>query len=212
VTLPSHATRPLAAALCAGIFIVLSAPPSCAAEATGQTPAADSRPEAAGQGVDASQAAKDPTPARRQVPRRNVRVVVKLIDQIGDAAPVVRTVTMTIADGHKSSVRSETYLRLNTEVPAPPGAFAPSDQQVPLMVDATVELLEPEAVLLHLLFNYRIFGDSATGPDGVPVTRRDLSEVLRVLLKPGQPLVVSESADAISDRSVKVEVQADILP
>jgi hypothetical protein len=40
----------------------------------------------------------------------------------------------------------------------------------------------------------------------------EISEELALLLTPGTSVVAAESADATSDRKVKVEVRAEILP
>lgn len=147
------------------------------------------------------------------LPERNVRVTVTLTDQLGTTTPVVRTALMTIADGRQGQIRSQTSIR--RDVRKGPADSVPTpvvSDQLPLNVDAWVNTTASGAVLLRLGFTYFVTGSDALGDTGFVVTRRDLTENFSVLLRSGQSMVVSESADPVSDRKVKVEVKAEILP
>ncbi len=143
-------------------------------------------------------------------PTRNVRVTVTLTDQLGSDRPVVRTAVLTVADGRQGMFRSVTRGTASTSEPPPmPGAPA---VELPLSVDTHVTITPSNRVLLRLGFRYHVFGQAGRDDAAIRVSERELTENLTLLLPPGQKVVASESADAISDRSVKVEVQADILP
>lgn len=158
-----------------------------------------------------------PTPART-MPTRNVRVSVVITDQAGTRAPVVKTVSMVIADGRRNQVRSTS--RLRREVATGPGQpMMISQELLPLQlnVDAQATITPEKRVLLELRFNYGItVPGGAAGREPAVVSAdsamAEISEELALLLAPGASVVAAESADATSDRKVKVEVQAEILP
>jgi len=87
----------------------------------------------------------------------------------------------------------------------------PGQDDLPLNMDASVNLTPSGAVLLRLGFTYFVPGAAQLEGPGFHVTRRGLTENLTVLIAPGRPMIVSESADPVSDRKVKVEVKAEIL-
>lgn len=160
--------------------------------------------------------APPPPSERRPVPTANVKVDVTITDQTGTATPVKKVVTMIVADGRSSSVRS------NTNVPLSVGGA----RELPLNVDATVYITGDRRVLLDLRFNYSSV--SFVTPVGTrerpaPTTdaerdmaaprpaQANITENLTVLLTPGIPTVIARSADAAADRTVTVEVKAEIL-
>ena len=188
VVVPSHATE------LADPSLVPQAP-------TEQAPTPPSMPNAPG-------AVLAPT---RPVPTRNVRVNVVITDQAGTTAPVVKTVTMVIADGRRNQVRSMSRLRRQTS--------SMTSELVPLHlnVDAQATVTTDKRVLVELRFNYGIAVRSGAEPSGSATVAADagvaeISEELALLLTPGTSVVAAESADATSDRKVKVEVRAEILP
>ena len=164
--------------------------------------------------------APPPPGERRPLPTRNVKVEVTISEASGTATPQKKVVSLIVADGRASGVRS-----LNT-IPITDG----DRRDLPLNVDASVNVTPDQRILLELKFNYA----SATvmpplGAESFPVPETDadrarhrdrtaprtafstITENLTVLLAPGAPLVVARSADAAADRTVTVEVRADIV-
>lgn len=158
-----------------------------------------------------------PPPAeRRPLPTRNVKVDVTITEQNGTAAPVKKVVSLVVADGRQSNVRS------NTTAPIANG----NNRDLPLNVDASVNLTPDQRVLLELRFVYAsatVMAPLAGEGRPTPVTPEEkmwassrpgystLQDSLTFLLTPGTPIVAARSADAATDRTVTVEVKADIL-
>lgn len=153
---------------------------------------------------------------RRPLPTRNVKVDVTITEQAGTSAPVKKVVSLVVADGRSSGVRS------NTTVPIADG----STRELPLNVDASVNLTPDQRVLLELRFIYqsvRIMGPFAGEGMPEPTTAGAkaaasprpgysmINDALTFLLSPGIPVIAARSADAATDRTVTVEVKAEIL-
>lgn len=161
-------------------------------------------------------AAPPPPSERRPLPTRNVKVDVTITEQTGAAAPVKKVVSLVVADGRQSNVRS------NTTAPIANG----NTRDLPLNVDASVNLTPDERVLLELRFVYAsaaVMAPLAGEGRSAPVTPEEkmaasprpgystLQDSLTFLLTPGSSIVAARSADAATDRTVTVEVKADIL-
>lgn len=154
-------------------------------------------------------------PPQRSLPTRNVKVEVTITEQSGSTAPVKKVVSLVVADGRSSGVRTVTGVPIYT------GA----NRDLPLNVDATVALASDQRVLLDLRFNYssvsimqpelpKGFTPTSEGERGASAPRPsqvNIVETVTALLTPGTPLLVARSADAATDRTVTVEVKADIL-
>jgi len=153
---------------------------------------------------------------RRPLPTRNVKVDVTITEQTGAAAPVKKVVSLVVADGRQSNVRS------NTTAPIANG----NTRDLPLNVDASVTLTPDQRVLLELRFVYAsaaVMAPLAGEGRPAPVTPEEkmaaaprpgystLQDSLTFLLTPGTSIVAARSADAATDRTVTVEVRADIL-
>jgi hypothetical protein len=135
----------------------------------------------------------------------NVRLEITITDQRGTAEPIVKTVTKTVAD--RSWIRIRTagdvatklgfrQVVLNVDsfprvIPASPGSLTPSNK---LKVDLTID--------------YRPVAAEADTEKG---TTPSINESLSIILEDGKSMVISQSADPVSDRKVKVEVKATIL-
>lgn len=154
----------------------------------------------------------------RKLPTQNVRVEITIADQSGNSAPVKKLVSLLVADGRSSGVRS------NSEVPVVTRGALPSInyKNLPLNVDVTVTVTPESKVLTDIRFNYGNVGDAAIRATATPAAPGavissehasfgQITENLSVLLTPGKPLVIARSADAANDRTVTVEVKADIL-
>jgi hypothetical protein len=165
--------------------------------------------------------APPPPSERRPLPTQNVKVDVTITDQTGSGSPMKKVVSMVVADGRSSGVRSMTSVPLATGGP---------NRDLPLNVDATVTVTPDRKVLLDLRFNYSSV--SFVVPVGsqdrpAPTTEQEramlrdltapraaiatITKNLTVLLASGTPFVVARSADAAADRTVTVEVKAEIL-
>lgn len=173
--------------------------------------------------LDAQQAPAPAAPPEAEPPRagqmppgsnasNNVRVSVTITDQAGKEAPVAKTVSMIIADGRQGSVRSMSQVLVGM-------LLVPLE----LNVDAKASITDDRRILLELKFSYGVVvraelpasavpaGASPIPVEGQPRGVSEISENLWLFLSPNTRVTASESADATSDRKVKVEVSADIL-
>jgi hypothetical protein len=161
--------------------------------------------------------APPPPGERRPHPTSNVKVDVTITDQTGSGTPMKKVVSMIVADGRSSGVRSLTSVPLATGGP---------NRDLPLNVDAAASVTPEQKVLLELRFSYssvsfitpvgvRERSEQATPADRDLASPRaaisNITENLTVILAPGTPAIVARSADAAADRTVTVEVKAEIL-
>ncbi len=83
-------------------------------------------------------------------------------------------------------------------------------EDLPLNVDIRPEVTENEnRIRTRLILNYETFYPSKTS--GMPAVRSVVTVNQCVMLENGKPLMVSQSADATTDRKVTVELKATIL-
>ena len=161
-----------------------------------------------------------PPGERRPLPTRNVKVDVTITEQNGTEPPLKKMASVVVADGRQSSVRSMTVA-----IPV----VGDRDRDLPLNVDATVNLTPDSRVLLELRFHYSsVTIMKPLGSDNRPnpaaeqerVKERDVTAPRAPCADHGEPdragdagapLVVARSADAGADRTVTVEVRAEIL-
>jgi hypothetical protein len=143
-------------------------------------------------------------PRRPQTPQGpNIRIELTITDQAGMDAPVKKTLSVIAADRHNGYIRS----KVAVGVPMPdPGTFDYLD--LPLNVDTKAELMENGLIRLLVILNYETVNPTRNG--GKP-TRSVVTVTQTVMLENGKPLVVSQSADAATDRKVSLEVKATIL-
>jgi hypothetical protein len=130
----------------------------------------------------------------------NVRIEVAISDEGGTAAAVKKTVSMTVGDRENGQIRSEAYV---------------SGQSVPLHVDARPVVLTDGKIRVSLVLNYNItFASGSRQPtreDMVNALKTEVREQLGFILESGKPMIVSQSADPISERRLTVEVKATVL-
>jgi len=149
---------------------------------------------------------KAPAPATRGQ-SVNIKVEVAISDQRGGQAPIKKTVVAVIGDMARGSVRSSATIDVPGQAPF----------EAPLNLDANPTILPDGKIRLVLNFQYDLpgFNVSPSTPDrpsSQPAVRRGaVSEGLTMILESGKPLVVSQSADAVLDRQVSVEVKATIM-
>jgi hypothetical protein len=129
----------------------------------------------------------------------NVRLELTITDQRGDAPPISKTVSMTFADRHNGRIRTQGDVRTAT-------GFRP----VILNVDGNASIIRGSTTkaLVGLTIEYRpVAGEG----DSERATTPNINEMLNVILEDGKPMVVSQSADPVTDRKVKVEAKITLL-
>ena len=128
----------------------------------------------------------------------NVRLELTITDQRGDTPAISKTVTMTLADRHHGRIRTQ------GDVQTPQG-FRP----VTLNVDGNASIIQGGKARVMLTIEYRPVGDPGSGSERS--TTPNINESLTVILDDGKPMVVSQSADPVTDRKVKVEAKITLL-
>jgi len=132
----------------------------------------------------------------------NVQVELTLTDQAGNATPDKKIVSMVVSSGSWGKIRSA-------------GSFFPVGTPpvgVDLNVDARPFVSVDGPIQLELTLNYSPPGSAAAiGGRDSATARTGINQSLTVVLQNGKPLIVSQSADPVSDRKVFVEVKATIL-
>ena len=130
----------------------------------------------------------------------NVQVELTLTDQVGNAAPEKKTVSMIVSSGNWGRIRSAGNVMTPGEAP----------YVVDLNVDARPFVSVEGPIQLELTLVY-------APPKGAPDPKEPkprptgINQSQTVVLQSGKPLVVSQAADPISDRKVIVEVKATVL-
>jgi hypothetical protein len=149
----------------------------------------------------------------RAVPQ-DVRLDVTINDQSGAGKPVAKTVSMVVADREEGAIRSQTRMPFRVSVrpsdpntPLPPEAW--NTETLPLNVEAWPTILPDGHIRVKLVLSYRT-ASAAAGAASGPLALATVEKSLIAVLSDGKPLVVSESADAATDRKVTVEVKATI--
>lgn len=127
----------------------------------------------------------------------NIRLDLTITDQRGDGPGVTKTVTMMTADGYWGRIRTQGDVR------TPTGTRA-----VILNVDGKPTIVAGGKARVELSIEYRpVAGDAETERSSTP----NINESLTVLLDDGRQTMISQSADPVTDRKVKVEVKATIV-
>jgi hypothetical protein len=127
----------------------------------------------------------------------NVRIELTITDQRGEATPITKTVSMIASDRSWSRIRTQGDVRT-------PTGFRP----VILNVDARPWLVRDNRARVELTIEYRPVAAEA---DTEKSTTPNINESLAVILEDGQPMLISQSADPVTDRKVKVEAKVSIL-
>jgi hypothetical protein len=138
----------------------------------------------------------------------NIRLQITITDQGGTEAPSKKVVTMILADRASGSIRSE-----GTQLAEGPLPGARGQAPVSINLDAQPTILKDGGIRLNLGLEYWPLRQSAGGADAEPSgpTRGRLSERLGLIVSDGKPVVISEAADAATNRKVTVELVATIL-
>jgi len=121
----------------------------------------------------------------------NIQLELTITDTIS-GAPSTKTVTMVMLNGTSGMIRTST-----------PG------YDYLLNVDAMATAYQSGQIGVRITFD---FTPPTTTVEGKPSTRASrLNESLTVVVTDGKPLVVSQSADAASDRTVTATITAKVL-
>ena len=164
------------------LLLALAAPPAATASPKPSPEAAKAKPAPA---------------EHREGQSVNVRLDIKLTERHATGDPVIRAVSMTVADHRNGMIRASAGTQPSGD------AFRPAA----LNVDAS-PFIEDGKVRVSLGLEYNVT-ESSPNPIGLPL--RAIREQLVVILENGRPLVVADSADPVSDRRLQVEVTATIL-
>lgn len=151
---------------------------------------AASTPSAQGQAPAAPQPSRLPSlpilPATT-----NIQLELTITDTIS-GSPVTKTVSMVILNGRDGMIRTST-----------------SGQDQVLNIDAMASAYQNGLIGVRLSLEFQPPSETT---DGKPGPRRPrLNESLTVVVSDGKPMVISQSADAASDRKVTATLKATVL-
>ena len=195
----------LAVPLCLASALLLAGPGATllAQEAETPAPAAQAAPAAQpAPGKAGSEAKPVAAPPARRGQLTNIRVDVKITDIRSGQPPITKTVSVTVADRRQGMVRSV------AGVPTKTGYH-----RLPLNVDAK-PAIEEGKIRLELTVDYNIAqpdADATPPAAGAQPPSTEVRQYAELVLENGKAMTISESADAFSDRRVKLEVTATIL-
>jgi hypothetical protein len=145
----------------------------------------------------------------------NVRIDATVIESRGEQVTGRKVLTVTLVDGAWGSVRS------TQQVPfQPKGSAGFNYRTAPLNMDARATLRDDGRVKIELTLEYRGAPmDAETSPGPAPGTAvvnmgaldEGIKQSVAVVLDSGKPLIVAQSADAVGDRRVALELKATVL-
>ena len=180
----------------------------------GVTPAPGEKP-AVGQNKPTPQPSEAPAPPGQPV---NIKLDITITDQAGTAKPIIKTINVIVADRANNQIRSQVVTPVATRrrIPARDSRTGEEivdpnwrTEELPLNVDLRTEIIDSARVRMRLVLNYRTVTESTT-LDGQPARTSVVTEEVTTVLESGKPTIISQSADAATDRKVTVEVKATI--
>lgn len=132
----------------------------------------------------------------------NVQVELTIADQTGSGPVEKKTVSMIVA--------ARSWGKIRASATAYQKSASTSVVPVGLNVDARPFVTSDGKIQLELtlVYNPLIPGQSN---DSAQIRPTELNQSLTVILQSGKPMVVSQSADPVTDRKVTVEVKATVL-
>jgi hypothetical protein len=139
-------------------------------------------------------------------PGPNVRVEITITDQAGSNTPVKKTLSVIAHDRYEGSIRS----KVTVVVPGRPVGEKQSIgyEELPLNVDIRAEVMDNGLIRTRLILNYETVNP---GTELGTASRSIVTANQMVMLENGKPMIVSQSADAATDRKVTVELKATVL-
>jgi hypothetical protein len=159
-----------------------------------------------------------PPPPAPPFGQANVKMDITITDQAGTAKPIVKTISVIVADRANNQIRSQVVTPVATRrrIPARDSRTGEEivdpqwrTEELPLNIDLRAELIDATRVRMRLVLNYRTVTESTT-LDGQPARSSVVTEEVSTILESGKPTMISQSADAATDRKVTVEVKATI--
>ncbi len=155
----------------------------------------------------------------------NVRIEVTISYQVGHAAPVKRTATLTVADQGQGFLRSGNQVAVpSTTLLGNPASHVEGGaagqpvmsfnyRSVGLNVDARNVVIQGNKARMNLNVEFSAVDEKAADSAGRPPSFPTFSESLSLVLESGKPLVVGQSSDFVDnvERKQTVEVTATIL-
>lgn len=179
-----------------------------------QAPVAAQAPETPAPGGDIPRIARTPlrrieaaTPPSKGV---NVRIDATVIEAHGEQVTGRKMLTVTLVDGEWGSVRSSQQVAFQ-----PKGSSGYSYRTAPLNMDARAFLRDDGRIKVALTLEYRggpgEGGSSGPSENAQGAVDEGIRQNVTVLLESGKPLIVAQSADAVGDRRVSLEVKATVL-
>ena len=160
-------------------------------------PAAEKTSEQLRSEIAALQARLAETKTQAEGQPVNVRLDLTITDQRGDQPAISKTVTLTFADRHHGRIRTQGDVRT-------PQGYRP----VILNVDANATIIQASRARVMLTIEYRpVAAEAESERSSTP----NINESLTVILEDGKAMVVSQSADPVTDRKVKVEAKIALL-
>ena len=189
-----------AVTLCGTVMFAQQKPPTTAAGRSATPPQGQTRPE----GAKAERAAPD-----NQIGQPvNMRLDLTITDDHGNGQAISKTVSIMTADRFWGRIRTQGEVTTSENRRLP----------VILNVDARPTLLRDNRARVELTIEYRPAIEAFTAPPAAAGSRPDanglppnVNESLAVVLEDGKPTLISQSADPITERKVKVEAKLTIL-
>jgi hypothetical protein len=157
-----------------------------------QAPAAPTVPAAPPAPSQTPGSLRPPMPVGAQT---NIRLELAITDTLA-GTPVKKNVTLLVMSGGSGMIRTSNVVGRNS---------------VNLSIDAAAQVLPSGQISARITFEYQpAMEASGAAPEGTAQRPGFINESLTVLLQDGRPLLVSQSADPASERTVKVELTATV--
>ena len=166
----------------------------------------------------------EPAPAPKPVSETeaaNVRVEVTITYQVGNAAPVKRMATLTVADQGRGSLRSGNQVAVPSTTFQPAAGGGPATnpitsityKSVGLNVDANRVYITGNKARMDLNVEFSAVDEKGSDAAGKYPSFPTFSQSLTLVLESGKPIIVGQSSDVVEnvERKQTVEVKATIL-
>lgn len=148
--------------------------------------------------------------------RTNIRLELVIVDSLGENS-TTKQVSMVVRSGGSGSIRTSAAApppgRSQGEAPQAGTFMGPNGPrsmygEVALNLDARPTSLGDDLVEVSATFEYT---PALSQPDGSYTRPTQLGESIQVVLRDGQELLVSQSADPVTNRTVRVTLKATVL-
>jgi hypothetical protein len=140
----------------------------------------------------------------------NVRFDITITDQAGSNPPTKKTLNVIAANRSSGAIRSKVAVAIPSYTPPGQPSRGPIFEDLPLNLDFKVDHVEGARIRALVGLNYETFMP-VTVDDRTWSRRSAVTMNQTVILESGKPTIVSQSADAATDRKVTVEVTATLM-